>query len=90
LSGSDSANRLREERFKHNLSQEKLAEKLGVSPVTVNRWEQGAQQPRAYGRIKLCELFGKSAEELGLLPDVSFAEAPPEVPTPAESPSPSP
>jgi tetratricopeptide (TPR) repeat protein len=34
--------------------------------VTIQRWERGSQQPGAYFRLKLCALFGKSAEELGL------------------------
>lgn len=60
--------RLRQERIKHNWRQHDLAERLGTAVGTVKRWERGSQQPGAYFRNKLCALFGKSAEELGLLP----------------------
>jgi tetratricopeptide (TPR) repeat protein/DNA-binding XRE family transcriptional regulator len=60
-------NRIRQERIAHNWRQRDLAERLGTTTVSVKRWERGIQQPSAYFRIKLCTLFGKSAEELGLL-----------------------
>src|SRR5690242_18644764 len=60
-------NRLRHERNRLNWRQLDLAEQLGTTVVTVKRWERGIQQPSAYFRMKLCALFGKSAEELGLL-----------------------
>jgi tetratricopeptide (TPR) repeat protein/transcriptional regulator with XRE-family HTH domain len=60
-------NRLRQERNRLNWRQLDLAEQIGTTVVTVKRWERGIQQPSAYFRMKLCTLFGKSAEELGLL-----------------------
>jgi len=60
---------LRQARIERNWRQEDLAEQLDTSPSTVKRWENGRQQPSAYFRNKLCILFGKSAEALGLLPD---------------------
>ncbi len=62
-------NRLRQERIARNWRQSDLAEQLGTSVITVRRWERGNQSPRAYFQVKLCALFGKSAEELGLLPE---------------------
>ncbi len=62
-------NRLRQERIARNWRQSDLAEQLGTSVITVRRWERGSQSPRAYFQVKLCALFGKSAEELGLLPE---------------------
>ena len=59
-------NRLRQERIGRNWRQRDLAEQLGTTVVTVKRWERGYQQPSTYFQIKLCALFGKSAEELGL------------------------
>ena len=58
---------LRQERIGRNWRQKDLAEQLGTTTVTVKRWERGYQQPSDYFRIKLCALFGKSAEELGLV-----------------------
>lgn len=62
-------NRLRQERIERNWRQRDLAEQLGTTVVTVKRWERGYQQPSSYFRTKLCVLFGKSAEELGLVPN---------------------
>lgn len=58
--------RLRQERIQRNWRQEDVAEKLGTTPLTVSRWERASHQPSAYFRAKLCTLFGKSAQELGL------------------------
>ncbi|HEU5377772.1 MAG TPA: FxSxx-COOH system tetratricopeptide repeat protein [Ktedonobacteraceae bacterium] len=58
---------LRQERIQRNWRQRDLAEQLGTTVVTIKRWERGSQQPGTYFRIKLCALFGKSAEELGLV-----------------------
>ena len=44
---------------------------IGTTTVNVNRWESGLTSPSLYFRQKLCELFGKSAEELGLVLDPS-------------------
>lgn len=59
--------RLRQERLQRNWRQRDVAEQLGTTALTVNRWEQGKQLPSAYFRVKLCALFGKSAQELGLV-----------------------
>ncbi|MBV9689638.1 MAG: tetratricopeptide repeat protein [Ktedonobacteraceae bacterium] len=59
--------RLRLARIEQNLTQEALAEKLGTTFETVSRWERGVKSPGAYFRRKLCEVLGKTAEELGLL-----------------------
>ena len=59
--------RLRQERLQRNWRQSDLAEQIGTTALTVRRWERGSQQTSAYFRAKLCMLFGKSAEELGLV-----------------------
>lgn len=64
-------NRLRQARIRQNWRQQDLADQLGTTVVTIKRWERGAQQPGAYFRVKLCTLFGISAEELGLVADES-------------------
>jgi transcriptional regulator with XRE-family HTH domain/DNA polymerase III delta prime subunit len=61
------AKRVRRERELHSWSQEQVAEKLGTTAPNVSRWERGKTFPDTYYRQKLCELFGKSAEELGLI-----------------------
>jgi transcriptional regulator with XRE-family HTH domain len=57
---------LRKERLLRGWSQQDVANHMGVTVVTVNRWERGVQQPNPLFRLKLCQLFNKSEEELGL------------------------
>ena len=57
---------LRQQRIGRNWRQQDLADQLGVTVVTIQRWERGSQQPSAYYRVKLCTLFGLSSQELGL------------------------
>jgi len=49
-------------------SQQKLADLVGTTPVNVSRWENGTNFPSPYYRQKLCEVFGKTPAELGLIP----------------------
>lgn len=51
-------------RQEHNLTQEKLAEKLDVSNRSVSKWERGICLPDANNMTKLCKLFGISYNEL--------------------------
>jgi DNA-binding XRE family transcriptional regulator len=51
---SDRVRMLREKMF---VSQKGLAEKLGVSFVSVNRWETGRYHPTIKAKKKLNELF---------------------------------
>ena len=46
------------------LSQEELAEQLGVSRQAVSRWELGQTLPDISNLLQLCELFGVSADYL--------------------------
>jgi transcriptional regulator with XRE-family HTH domain len=63
--------RVLQERIARNWRQRDLAEQLGTSVLTIQRWEGGSQQPSAYFRVKLCALFGKSAQELGFVSETS-------------------
>jgi len=47
--------------------QAKVAEAVGTNIHTEIRWEQRQLVPSPYYRELLCELFAKSASELGLL-----------------------
>jgi transcriptional regulator with XRE-family HTH domain len=58
---------LRYERERRGWSQADVAGKTGCDTKTVGRWESGERLPRPYHRQLLCELFGKNAEELGLI-----------------------
>jgi tetratricopeptide (TPR) repeat protein/transcriptional regulator with XRE-family HTH domain len=49
-------------------SQKYVADQIGTDAFTVNRWENGVTFPTPHYRQLLCQIFGKSVEELGLLP----------------------
>ena len=63
--------RLVAERMRRRWTQLEVADQLGTIPGNVSRWERGITSPGPYFRSKLCELFGKSAQELGLTWDES-------------------
>jgi tetratricopeptide (TPR) repeat protein/transcriptional regulator with XRE-family HTH domain len=56
--------RLRRERARLNWSQERLAEALGVTTHSINRWERDKVLPHPYYREQLCRIFDKKPEEL--------------------------
>lgn len=58
---------LRVERKLRGWSQDRVAEAIGTSTRTVARWEQGEVLPQPFYRERLCELFGKNAQELGII-----------------------
>lgn len=73
------------------VSQEKLAELLGISRQTVSRWEQGAFTPSAENLAKLSEVFGVPVEAFlkddwvppeEKPPEIQVVEIPVEVPVP--------
>ena len=51
---------LKEYREKMFMSQEDLAQKLGISYVTVNRWENGKFEPTIKTKKKLNKMFIKA------------------------------
>src|SRR5215469_5071906 len=58
---------LRHERQLRGWSQAHLAEQIDVPDYYISRWERGEVFPSPYYQQKLCEVFGKTAEELGML-----------------------
>lgn len=58
------ANRLCELRKAHNLSQEELASKLGVSRQAVSKWERSESSPDTDNLIQLASLYNISLDEL--------------------------
>ena len=51
-------------RTTHNLSQEELAEKLGVSRQSVSKWENNMAVPELDKIIRMSELFGVTVDEM--------------------------
>ena len=66
-----SRQRLVAERLRRRWTQLEVADRLGTTPGNVSRWERGITSPGPYFRHRLCELFGRSAGELGLTWDES-------------------
>ncbi len=60
----DIANRLVQLRKEHHLSQEELAEKLGLSRQAVSKWERAEASPDTDNLILLSRLYGVSIDEL--------------------------
>ena len=58
------ANRLVNLRKKNGLSQEALAEKLGISRQAVSKWERAEASPDTDNIILLARLYGVSLDEL--------------------------
>jgi len=65
------AARLRQERERQAWTQSEVAERIGTTQINISRWENGITVPSPYYRQRLGELFGKSVQELGLVPDSS-------------------
>ena len=55
---------IREYRMNRNMTQEFVAESLGVSRQAVSKWESGASAPSTANLFALAKLFGVPAEEL--------------------------
>ena len=51
-------------RKSNGMSQEQLAEKLGVSRQAISRWESGDSTPDMINLLGLCDLFGVPADYL--------------------------
>ena len=55
---------LKEHRTRCKMTQEFVAEALGVSRQAVSKWESGASDPSTSNLVAVAKLYGISAEEL--------------------------
>lgn len=58
------ADNLKKIRKEQNLSQEQIAERLGVSRQSVSKWESGQAYPEMDKMIQLCQMFNLNIDEL--------------------------
>lgn len=65
---------LAEARRRCHLTQERLAELVGVTPTTVSRWEQGSAGPTQYNLERLSRVLGIPAEMLAVTQPKSVKE----------------
>ena len=56
--------KIRQLRFKAGLTQEQLAEHVGVSPQSVSKWENAVAMPDITALPLLAEVFGVSIDDL--------------------------
>ena len=81
------AEKMIELRKQQNLSQQDLADQLGVSRQAISRWETGAVQPLADSVKSLAQVFQVSTDYL-LSDDLDDPTPPQPAPTPQEGPTP--
>lgn len=81
------ANRFYEYRKQNGLSQEELAEKLGISRQSVSKWERGEASPDTENLIRLARIYGVTLDELvnGIAPEEPQRENEPTANEPNES-----
>lgn len=58
---------LRYARQEHGWSQQRVAEQIGTTEDVISRWERGVRMPGPYYRERLCQLFQKTAHDLGFV-----------------------
>ncbi len=63
---------IRRKRHFFGMTQGQLAEKLGISASTIGMYEQGRRAPNNEMLLKICELFGMSADSLLGMPEHTF------------------
>ena len=67
----DIANRIKEYREKKRLTQQELADRLGINRVTITQWETGKSNPRPVIFPKLIKALGlKKIDQIFLLEKV--------------------
>jgi uncharacterized membrane protein/transcriptional regulator with XRE-family HTH domain len=66
------SDRLKYERMQRGWSQARVAELVGTDAGNVSRWERGRSSPSPYFRERLCQLYEKRAQELGLVTEEQF------------------
>src|SRR5579864_1733302 len=59
---------LKMERDKRGWTQKEVADQIKAGEASYHRWESQGGTPMPYYRQELARLFGKTIEELGLLP----------------------
>ena len=80
-----SNSRLRSERERRSWTLQEVADHLfdlcvaegrksGINADIVGRWERGISRPTSHYRAKLCQLYSKTAEELGLIDEPVTSE----------------
>lgn len=72
-------------RLNAGLRQADLAERLGVEPATIQRWETGARVPNAEALVKLADELETTVDELLGRAPIAERPKPARTPTPSEA-----
>lgn len=67
-------NKLRVARLIAGFSQEKLADKIGVSRPTISNIETGKSKPSGYMMLQISSAIGKPVEEIFFINNVNLEE----------------
>ncbi len=76
--------RIQSLRREHQMSQEALAEQIGVTRQTISKWELGQSEPDLSSLIRLSDIFDVTTDDLLGSPNLPAAEAVPPTPVPEE------
>lgn len=69
------AESIRAYRLKCHMSQQALADELGVSAVAVSKWERGQTQPGIQALTRMADIFGVTVDDLvGRTPSAAAPE----------------
>ena len=68
---------LKENRLRCKMTQEFVAENIGVSRQAVSKWENGTSEPNTSNLVALAKLYGVSAEELLKSVESAISQEPP-------------
>lgn len=58
------AERIKQARLRAGLTQEQLAQRVGVASITASRWERGVNEPYAHQFVRIAEATGSAVGEL--------------------------
>ena len=65
---------IRQWRIEYGLTQRQLAERLGVTHITIGNWENGRNAPSAHQLIALGSVFGIPVEQINFDRDTARSE----------------
>ncbi|OCH48051.1 XRE family transcriptional regulator [Aliivibrio fischeri] len=66
------ADRIKELRIKNRMTQAQLGLKVGVTSVTISKWELEMSKPKADSLVRMCKIFDVTIEWLKDGKDISF------------------
>jgi transcriptional regulator with XRE-family HTH domain len=72
--GTTDRRTIRQWRIENGLTQRQLAERLGVTHITIGNWENGRNAPSAYQLVALGRVFNVPVEQINFDRDTARSE----------------